>query len=191
MKRLRLIGRSGPARPPSPGAPGELHYHKTQYTYAGGETIDTPGEYSESKQAGVGLACFSFESDVVAILIAANEPFTVFAPNCDAFLNRPLIGVITKIHAPAWHPGEAVAAELLLHRGLPQDHAPHANLPMGRQVLAGRFRERLLLVDHAPGEGIPELRAYLEEDVPTISLEEAKRRQRLGLHDWETLPAGA
>jgi ethanolamine utilization protein EutP len=46
-------------------------------------------------------------------------------------------------------------------------------------------------VDNATGEEIPELRAYLEEDVPTISLEEAKRRQRLGLRDWEPLPAGA
>lgn len=169
MKRLFLMGRSEAGKTSLTQAlRGErLHYHKTQYTYAGGETIDTPGEYSESKQAGVGLACFSFESDVVAILIAANEPFTVFAPNSDAFLNRPLIGIITKINAP------------------------NANIPMVRQWLQSCCCERIFLVDNATGEGIPELRAYLEEDVPTISLEEAKRRQRLGLHDWEPLPAGA
>ena len=87
MKRLFLMGRSEAGKTSLTQAlRGEkLHYHKTQYTYADGDTIDTPGEYSESKQVGVGLACFSFESDVVAILIAANEPFTVFAPNCNAF----------------------------------------------------------------------------------------------------------
>ena len=40
-------------------------------------------------------------------------------------------------------------------------------------------------MDNATGEGIPELRAYLEEDIPMISLEEAKARQRSGLQDWE------
>ncbi|MBM6989654.1 MAG: hypothetical protein I3I99_08675, partial [Olsenella umbonata] len=46
--------------------------------------------------------------------------------------------------------------------------------------------ERIFLVDNATGEGIPELRAYLEEDIPMISLEEAKVRQRSGLQDWES-----
>ena len=41
-------------------------------------------------------------------------------------------------------------------------------------------------MDNATGEGIPELRAYLEEDIPMISLEEAKARQRSGLQDWES-----
>lgn len=166
MKRLFLMGRSEAGKTSLTQAlRGEkLHYHKTQYTYADGDTIDTPGEYSESKQVGVGLACFSFESDVVAILIAANEPFTVFAPNCNAFLNRPLIGVITKINEP------------------------NANVPMVRQWLEECRCERIFLVDNATGEGIPELRAYLEEDVPAISLEEAKTRQRLGLQDWESAP---
>lgn len=59
------------------------------------------------------------------------------------------------------------------------------------RTASSRCCERIFLVDNATGEGIPELRAYLEEDVPTISLEEAKRRQRLGLRDWEPLPAGA
>ncbi len=159
MKRLFLMGRSEAGKTSLIQAlrGEELHYHKTQYTYAHGDTIDTPGEYSESKQVGVGLACFSFESDVVAILIAANEPFTVFAPNCNAFLNRPLIGIITKINAP------------------------NANVPMVRQWLESCCCERIFLVDNATGEGIPELRAYLEEDIPVISLEEAKARQRQGV----------
>ena len=46
----------------------ELHYHKTQYTNSNEDTIDSPGEYAESKHFSVGLACFSFEADVVAIV---------------------------------------------------------------------------------------------------------------------------
>ncbi|WP_448983569.1 EutP/PduV family microcompartment system protein [Olsenella uli] len=162
MKRLFLMGRSEAGKTSLTQAlRGEkLHYHKTQYTYADGDAIDTPGEYSESKQVGVGLVCFSFESDVVAILVAANEPFCVFAPNCNAFLNRPLIGIITKINAP------------------------NANVPMARQWLQNCCCERIFLVDNSTGEGISELRNYLAEDVPTISLEEAKARQRVGRRDW-------
>ena len=32
------------------------------------DTIDSPGEYAESKHFSVGLACFSFEADVVAMV---------------------------------------------------------------------------------------------------------------------------
>lgn len=136
MKRLFLMGRSEAGKTSLAQAlRGEkLHYHKTQYTHADDETIDTPGEYAESKQAGVGLACFSFESDVVAILIAANEPYTVFAPNSDAFMSRPLIGVITKINAP------------------------NANVPMVRQWLLSSGCERVFLVDNSTGEEFRSLR---------------------------------
>ena len=37
----------------------ELHFHCT---------IDSPGEYAESKHFSVGLVCFSFEADVIAIV---------------------------------------------------------------------------------------------------------------------------
>ena len=40
------------------------------------------------------------------------------------------------------------------------------------------------------GEGIDELRAFLNEDVPKLSLEEAKFRQSLGLNEWDPLPEG-
>ena len=34
----------------------ELHYHKTQYTNSNEDTIDSPGEYAESKHFSFGLA---------------------------------------------------------------------------------------------------------------------------------------
>ncbi len=164
MKKMFLMGRSEAGKTSLTQAlKGEkLHYFKTQYTNTAEDTIDTPGEYSESKQVGVGLACFSFEADVIALVCAADEPFSVLNPNHTAFLNRPLIGVITKVDSP------------------------YANVPMVRQWLENADCERIFCVNNVTGEGVEELKAYLEEDVPRISLEEAMDRQRHGLKDWET-----
>ena len=32
---------------------------------------------------------------------------------------------------------------------------------------------------------------YLEEDLPKVTMEEAKRKQRLGLNEWDPLPEEA
>ena len=50
--------------------------------------------------------------------------------------------------------------------------------------------KEFLLVNNVTGEGIDELRAFLNEDVPKLSLEEAKFRQSLGLNEWDPLPEG-
>ena len=76
MKKIFLMGRSEAGKTSLTQAlkGEELHYHKTQYTNTKEDTIDSPGEYAESKHFSVGLACFSFEADVIAIVQAANEP---------------------------------------------------------------------------------------------------------------------
>lgn len=138
MKKLFLMGRSESGKTSLTQAlKGEsLYYHKTQYTYSDKETIDTPGEYAESKQIGFALACFSFEADVVALVCAADEPFALFEPNCNAFLTRPLIGIITKIDSP------------------------YANIPMVRQWMHNSCCRRIFEVNNVTGEGIAELRDF-------------------------------
>ena len=81
MKKIFLMGRSEAGKTSLTQAlkGEELHYHKTQYTNTNEDTIDSPGEYAESKHFSVGLACFSFEADVIAIVQAANEPFNLFS----------------------------------------------------------------------------------------------------------------
>ena len=76
MKKIFLMGRSEAGKTSLTQAlkGEELHYIKTQYTNSNDDTIDSPGEYAESKRFSVGLACFSFEADVVAIVQAADEP---------------------------------------------------------------------------------------------------------------------
>ena len=59
---------------------------------------------------------------------------------------------------------------------------------MVRQWMINAGCERIFLVNNVTGEGIDELKEYLEEDLPQISLEEAKYRQSLGLNEWEPLP---
>ena len=68
MKKIFLMGRSEAGKTSLTQAlkGEELHYVKTQYTNTEDDTIDSPGEYAESKHFSVGLACFSFEADVIA-----------------------------------------------------------------------------------------------------------------------------
>lgn len=144
----------------------ELHYVKTQYTNADEDTIDSPGEYAESKRFSVGLACFSFEADVVAMVQAADEPFSLFGPGGRSFILRPLIGIITKIDSP------------------------YANVPMVRQWLLNAGCERIFLINNVTREGIEELMEYLADDLPALTLEQAKFRQGLGLNEWDPMPEG-
>ena len=123
--------------------------------------IDSPGEYAETKACGLGLACFSFEADVLAILIAADEPFSVFEADCQCFTNRPLIGIITKIHSP------------------------YANVPMVRRWMINSGCERIFEVANATREGIDELKEYLAEDPIKLTWQQARDRQALGLTEWE------
>lgn len=166
MKKLFLMGRSEAGKTSLVQAlRGEkLHYTKTQYTHTGEQVIDSPGEYSETKNCAHALACFSFEADVIGILMAADEPYSLFSPACQSFVNRPLVGIITKIHSP------------------------HANLPMVRNWLTMTGCERIFEVDNATMEGLAELKDYLMEDIPLQTLREARTKQALGMKEWDALP---
>lgn len=166
MKKLFLMGRSEAGKTSLTQAlkGEELHYVKTQYTNTNENTIDSPGEYAESKCFSVGLACFSFEADVVAMVQAADEPFNLFGPGGRSFILRPLIGIITKVDSP------------------------HANIPMVRQWLVNAGCERIFLINNVTREGIDELMEYLSEELPVLTLEQAKSRQRLGLNEWDPVP---
>lgn len=163
MKKLFLMGRSEAGKTSLTQAlkGEELHYIKTQYTNTQDDTIDSPGEYAESKRFSVGLACFSFEADVIAMVQAADEPFNLFGPGARSFILRPLIGIITKIDSP------------------------YANVPMVKQWLINAGCEKIFLVNNVTREGIDELMEYLREDPVPLALEEAKSRQDRGLNEWD------
>ena len=166
MKKLFLMGRSEAGKTSLTQAlkGEELHYVKTQYMNTSEDTIDSPGEYAESKCFSVGLACFSFEADVVAMVQAADEPYNLFGPGGRSFILRPLIGIITKVDSPC------------------------ANIPMVRQWLINAGCERIFLINNVTREGIDELMEYLSEDLPPLTLQQAKHRQALGLNEWDPVP---
>ena len=168
MKKIFLMGRSEAGKTSLTQAlkGEELHYVKTQYTTTEDDTIDSPGEYAESKRFSVGLACFSFEADVVAIVQAADEPFNLFGDSSRCFIQRPLIGIITKTDSP------------------------YANIPMVRQWLINAGCERIFLVNNVSREGIDEVEDYLDDDLTKLTEDQAKFKQELGLNEWDPLPEG-
>lgn len=98
MKKLILMGRSESGKSTLIQAlrREELHYIKTQYVDFTESIIDTPGEYAEDKMLGGALAVFSYEADVVGLVISATEPYCLFPPNIVGMATRPVIGIVTK-----------------------------------------------------------------------------------------------
>ena len=82
MKKLILIGRSESGKTTLIQAlRGEkIEYKKTQYVNYSKYIIDPPGEYIEDKQFGFALALYSYEVDVIGLILAANEPFSLYSP---------------------------------------------------------------------------------------------------------------
>ena len=63
-------------------------------------------------------------------------------------------------------------------------YAPNANVPMVRGWLEEAGCERIFPVNNFTGEGVDELREYLEQDKKHLSMEDVLENQRKGLKDW-------
>ena len=100
MKKLILIGKSGAGKTTLTQAlRGEkVGYKKTQYISYGDFLIDTPGEYCENHNLGAALCLYSYEADVVGLLIAADDDFSLFPPCITCMVNREVIGIVTKMN---------------------------------------------------------------------------------------------
>ena len=162
MRKLFLCGRSEAGKTTLTQAiKGEdVHYVKTQYIKTWDITIDTPGEYAETKSLAMAPGIFSFDSDVVGLLCGADEPYNLFDPAIVGVVNRPLIGIITKIDEP------------------------NANVPMVRQWLEEAGCEEIFAVDSVTGRGVEELREYLMKPKQPLDLDRVMRNQAKGLRDW-------
>lgn len=152
MKKIVLMGRSESGKTTLTQAlRGEkITYHKTQYINHFDVVIDTPGEYAQTARLGHALALYSYEADVVGLLIAATENYSLFPPCITCMVNRDVIGIITKINDPK---ANKERAERWLH-------------------LSGC--KKIFYVDSKKGEGVPELLDYLAEDGDIIPWRENK-----------------
>ena len=139
MKKTLLVGRHGVGKTTLKQAlRGEkIQYVKTQYMDYGDWLIDSPGEYAEVHGLGAALAIYSYEADVVALLIAADDDYSLFPPNITCMVNREVIGIVTKI-----------------------DHAPPERAANWLR-LSGC--ERIFPINSHSGEGVEELKTYLQK----------------------------
>ena len=99
MRKIIFIGRSEAGKTSLTQAMKGEHitYHKTQYVNNYDVIIDTPGEYAETKTLGGALAVYSYEADVVGLLLSAIEPYSLYPPNVTTLCNREVIGIVTRL----------------------------------------------------------------------------------------------
>ncbi len=141
MKKLILMGRSEAGKTTLTQAlkGEEIHYYKTQYVTNYESVIDTPGEYAQSRRLGKALALYTYEADIVGILVAANEPYCIFPPNVTCQANRECIGIVTKIDLP------------------------DANVDLADRWLENAGCTKIFHVNSIKGEGVAEILNYLKE----------------------------
>ena len=109
MKKIVLIGRSEAGKTTLTQAlKGEkIEYHKTQYVNNFDVIIDTPGEYAQTAGLGHALALYTYEADIVGLLVSATEPYCLFPPCCTPMANREVIGIVTKVDRKEANPEQA------------------------------------------------------------------------------------
>ena len=142
MRKMVLVGRSGAGKTTLTQAlrGEEIRYEKTQYVKHGEMVIDTPGEYSQSRRLAKALALYTYEADVVGLLAASNEPYSLFPPCVAAQANREVIGIVTKIDVP------------------------NANVPLVRRWLEIAGCRKIFCVNSVGGVGVKEILDYLRRD---------------------------
>ena len=140
MKKTLLVGRHGVGKTTLKQAlrGEEIRYIKTQYMDHGDWLIDSPGEYAEVHGLGAALAIYAYEADIVALLISADDDYSLFPPNITCMVNREVIGIITKIDK--------------------------ASPDRATRWLKLSGCERIFHVNSHTGEGVNELKAYLKKD---------------------------
>ncbi len=109
MKKLILMGRSESGKTTlSQVLRGEnVSYDKTQYIKFDNCLIDTPGEYAQTQHLGRALALYSYEADVVGLLLSATEEYSLFPPCITCMVNREVIGIVTKAEQKGANPERA------------------------------------------------------------------------------------
>lgn len=109
MRKIMFAGRVGCGKTTLTQAlqGGRLQYRKTQYINHHAKIIDTPGEYAETKTLARGLALYSYEADVIGLLLSATETQSLYPPNLVGAVNREVIGIVTQIDRPDADPAQA------------------------------------------------------------------------------------
>jgi ethanolamine utilization protein EutP len=89
---------------------------KTQMIEFDGQAIDTPGEYSEMGRLRRHLQTTAAGAQLLLVVHDATREQSNFPPNYFLMYQQPVLGVVTKIDAPAARPQRAI--EILRHSGI-------------------------------------------------------------------------
>lgn len=142
MRKILLVGRSEAGKTTLTQAlkGKRVTYHKTQYINNYDVIIDTPGEYAENKTLARALILYSYEADIVGLLMSATEDYSLYSPNIVSLGTREVIGIVTKI-------AEA-----------------NARLDLAAMWLELAGCKKIFYVDSITGEGVAEILEYLREE---------------------------
>lgn len=99
MRKIIFVGRTGSGKTSLTQAlkGKQISYQKTQYINRFDGIIDTPGEYAENKFLARALILYSYEADVVGLLMSSLENYSLYSPNLAAGATREIIGIVTQI----------------------------------------------------------------------------------------------
>ncbi len=138
-KRLMLIGRSEAGKTTLTQAleHRNIEYEKTQAISMNSMLIDTPGEYIQTKNLGTALAIYSYEADVIGLLLSATEPYSLYSPNITCMTTKEVVGIVTKI-----------------------DHK-NANVSNAEKWLRLAGCKKIFKVNSIANEGVDEIKEYM------------------------------
>ena len=99
MRKIMLVGRTGCGKTTLTQAlkGKKIMYHKTQYINNFDVIIDTPGEYAENRALARALILYSYEAEVVGLLMSSLEDYSLYSPHIAAGATREVIGIVTQI----------------------------------------------------------------------------------------------
>ena len=118
----------------------KITYHKTQYINNYDVIIDTPGEYAENKTLARALVIYSYEADVVGLLMSAVEDYSLYSPNIISLATRDVIGIVTQIDRE------------------------DARVDLATMWLELAGCKKIFYVNSIDGEGVGDILDYLRED---------------------------
>lgn len=152
MRKILLVGRSGAGKTTLTQAlkGKEISYHKTQYINNYDVIIDTPGEYAENKMLARALILFSYEADIVGLLMSAMEDYSLYSPNIVSLGTREVIGIVTQIDRPG------------------------ARIDLATMWLELAGCKKIFYVSSVTGEGVADILEYLKEEGDIMPWEEVK-----------------
>lgn len=142
MKKIMLVGRSGAGKTTLTQVlkGKEISYHKTQYINHYDVIIDTPGEYSENKTLARALILYSYEADIIGLLMSAVEDYSLYSPNIASLATREVIGIVTQIDRPG------------------------ARIDLAAMRLELTGCKKIFYVSSVTGEGVGDILEYLREE---------------------------